>query len=72
MMENLVRHELFFDALDKESNCTSLELLFYCIEMPVNLLANQYILLGIVNGANAIAIGVVHNLEGEFDLYILK
>ena len=69
---NLVRHKLLFDAQDGEGNCTGPGLLFYCMGMPANLLANQCIPLGIVNGVRAIAIGVVPNPEGKLNSYILE
>lgn len=37
---NLVWHELCFDAQGGEGNSTGPRLLFYCMEMPANLLAN--------------------------------
>lgn len=69
---NLIWHKLLFDTQYGEGNCTSPGLLFYCIGIPVNLLANQCTLLGIVDSIRAIAIEVVPNLEGELNLYILE
>lgn len=63
---NLARHELLFDAQDREGNCIGLGLLLYCKEMPANLLANQCTFLDIVNGASVIVHGVVPHPDGEF------
>ncbi len=56
---NLIQHEDLFGVQEGDGNATGLGILHYYKGMPAMVLANQCILLGIVNRARAILYGVV-------------
>ena len=62
---NLIQHELFFKAPDREGDCTGPGLFFYYKKIPICLLANQYTLLRIVNNTKVIVYEVVLYLNSK-------
>lgn len=63
---NFVQYEILFKAKDGEENCPGPGLLYYCKEMPTNILANQCTPLGIVNKVEKTIHGVMSHPNDKF------
>ena len=57
--DNLIQHELLFEAQNEKKNCTRLDLLLYYKKIPVSWLANKYTSLEMINDVKAILYRVV-------------